>query len=524
MPIKTADTLHNRIKDKFCRGRSHLKQELATTCHSIALSLDVWTSENQLAILGVIGHWITPDFEKREELLEFAEIRGPHSGENMAEVLFTTLEELQIAPKLLTITGDNAGNNGTLCDYLHAELLRQYDDEDDQFRMKPLMRFRGRHSFIPCLAHVINIICKDVLASLKAGSAREARVILDELAAQKDQAFTSTHSVKGAIVRIRLLVLWIARSPQRRQEWRKVSPTKDIGYDVDTRWNSTYTMISDALRLRKELSQFVRNHPEVHALQLSDEEWLTLEQVAKVLKPFWDHTNTVSTACPTIVESLPIYWNLDDLLDDIKKAEGDFEDITFEIREAVDKGIQKMNKYAKRMDNNILYYVASVLDPRIKTSFIEAQMSAPDAQLIISQVREFLQKDYPFHPIPPSDPERPPGMSETMWKTLRKVQPSQKTLVSDIDRYMDSLPVGWSHHLIGDGDPEWVLKWWRANAFDYPLMAQAARDYLSVPSAEVGVERQFSDARDVLGLRRHCMNAETMRWLMLLKEVYGKQS
>jgi hypothetical protein len=283
-------------------------------------------------------------------------------------------------------------------------------------------------------------------------------------------------------------------------------------------------MISDALRLRKELSQFVRNHPEVHTLQLTDEDWLTLEQVGKVLKPFWDHTNTVSKACPTIMESLPIYWNLDDLLDNIKKAEGDFEDVTVEIQDAAEKGIRKMNKFAKRMDDNILYYVASILDPRIKTSFIEAQMSAPDAQLIMSQVREFLQKDYPFYPIPPSGPERPPGMSEIMWKTLRKVQPSQETLISDIDRYMDSPPVGWSHRLIGDGDPEWVLKWWRANAFDYPLMAQAARDYLSVPSAEVGVERQFSDARDVLGLRRHCMNAETMRWLMLLKEVYSIRS
>lgn len=131
---------------------------------------------------------MTPDFENSEELLEFIEIHGPHSGENMAEVLLTTLEELQIAPKLLKIARDNAGNNGTLCDYLHAELLRQYDDEDDRFRMKPLMRFRCRHSFIPCLAHVINIICKDVLGAFKAGSAREAKVILDELAAQKDQA------------------------------------------------------------------------------------------------------------------------------------------------------------------------------------------------------------------------------------------------------------------------------------------------------------------------------------------------
>ncbi len=68
-----------------------------------------------------------------------------------------------------------------------------------------------------------------------------------------------------------------------------------------------------------------------------------------------------------------------------------------------------------------------------------------------------------------------------------------------------------------------ALKWWKANAFDFPLMAQAARDYLPVPSAEVGVERLFSGARDVLGLRRHSMNAETMRWLMLLKGFYDNK-
>ena len=62
------------------------------------------------------------------------------------------------------------------------------------------------------------------------------------------------------------------------------------------------------------------------------------------------------------------------------------------------------------------------------------------------------------------------------------------------------------------------------NAFEFPLMAQALRDYLPVPSAEVGVERLFSDARNVLGIRRHCLNAETMRWLMLLKGYYDKQS
>jgi hypothetical protein len=84
-PIKTADTLRNRVQREFLNRRDRLKQDLAYTCHSISLSLDLWTSENQVSFLGVIGHWLTHDFEKREELLDFIEIEGRHSGENLAE-------------------------------------------------------------------------------------------------------------------------------------------------------------------------------------------------------------------------------------------------------------------------------------------------------------------------------------------------------------------------------------------------------------------------------------------------------
>jgi hypothetical protein len=44
-------------------------------------------------------------------------------------------------------------------------------------------------------------------------------------------------------------------------------------------------------------------------------------------------------------------------------------------------------------------------------------------------------------------------------------------------------------------------------------MATAARDYLAIPASEVAVERLLIRKRSI-GLRRHSLNAETMRKLV----------
>ena len=91
-----------------------MKQELNTTCHSIALSLDLWTSETQLAILGVMGHRLTADFEK-EKLLEFIDIERVHSGENFSEFLVMMLEEFQNFLPLRVTTPETMGHCANFC-------------------------------------------------------------------------------------------------------------------------------------------------------------------------------------------------------------------------------------------------------------------------------------------------------------------------------------------------------------------------------------------------------------------------
>ncbi len=54
-------------------------------------------------------------------------------------------------------------------------------------------------------------------------------------------------------------------------------------------------------------------------------------------------------------------------------------------------------------------------------------------------------------------------------------------------------------------------------------MSAAARDCLAVSGSEVAVEKAFSEGRNVLGLRRHSMSAETMRILILSKDMYSHE-
>ena len=55
-------------------------------------------------------------------------------------------------------------------------------------------------------------------------------------------------------------------------------------------------------------------------------------------------------------------------------------------------------------------------------------------------------------------------------------------------------------------------------------MFQATRDFLPVPGAEVDVERLFNITREILGLRRGSMSAETLRALILIKEYMRRQA
>jgi hypothetical protein len=229
--------------------RRDIAQELDKTCKSFSISFDGWGANNHIHILAVIAHWLTPEWERRSTVIEFAEMVGGRSGEAMAELFMESIgpdhekeiEEVQgdkitittekrvglnCAQKLFAVCGDNASPNDTFCDHVHQRLLREYDDNPVSTAGLPRCRFHGRDSRIRCTAHIIALVVGDILAKLKSGTHKEAAELVAK-ATENDGAFClSDCSALSVYQKVRAFVLWVQGSDERRASWRKICPAE----------------------------------------------------------------------------------------------------------------------------------------------------------------------------------------------------------------------------------------------------------------------------------------------------------
>jgi hypothetical protein len=176
---------------------------------------------------------------------------------------------------------------------------------------------------------------------------------------------------------------------------------------------------------------------------------------------------------------------------------------------------EKFEKYNGYIDKCPLYFIALVLNPRIKGSLI--QLEYPNGDIKLADICKTLHKLY-IADKAITQLEYSSSLNKTWESRLLSKVYKTTAPVSNIDRYFDSPVVDWD----GGDDPHWILKWWKANTTIYPLMSQVARDYLAIQAAEVDVERLFSESRNLIGLRRHSIAPETMKAILFLRNEYRR--
>jgi len=124
----------------------------------ISLAADTWTSPNKLACLAIVAYWISDSWQMEEVLIGFEEIRGSHTGANMAGIINDVLARYRIQDRILGFTTDSASNNRTLTEALNNawSLLS--------------VEWCQLENHIPCMGHVVQLILGAFMSSIKVKS------------------------------------------------------------------------------------------------------------------------------------------------------------------------------------------------------------------------------------------------------------------------------------------------------------------------------------------------------------------
>lgn len=451
---------------------------------------------------------------------------GSHTGDNLAEAVYSCLSELGVELKLHTITADNSNNNVTMMSVLHQRLL-----EKASLASTNNLLFEGEPSLVRCLAHVIDLVFKEIFKNLKADTISNAEAICDSISNGiiSDDVRSGSFSV---IQKVRVLAIWISRHSGRKQTWRRIcqitnSSERYIPCDVASRWNSTYYMLQGALDAQTQVTEFIRLDPEISFLRLTPADYTTIREIARFLLLLFEaSTRVLSSSRPQISFSLSVYWELFDLLQAFSDREENFSDCQDDIAEAAKAGMLKFQKYYSFMDESDTYYTATILDPRFNLKWLKKMLGKEDYELIVGDIRSQLHAQYGhlsainMELVTESMKNRADSklnMTLSTQSQMTQAMGQSISQTSDIDRYFDSEVMGDIH---GAGtDEKWLLNWWCRHTAEYPCMAAAARDFLAIPTSKAAAERLFSEARDILGPRKQVMSAERLRVLMLAKNM-----
>ncbi|OJT08548.1 hypothetical protein TRAPUB_554 [Trametes pubescens] len=533
----------------------------------IHICVDGWTSPNIMSFLGVTAHWHR-DGEIEHIILDFIRLTNGHTGKYLAEKLVECLTGYGIEKKVLAVTVDNADNNTTMLKEMHT-LVKE---------------LRGPMARVRCFGHVLNLVVKaimsmflrkpkakadagvqaghddedadlaalddpedvdedDLEAAQEADQAREDAddALLDDMANNNvDVALTAQDIKEGrlAVEKVTKLSKKVWNSPPVRAALATLTHdapdihSEVLVHSVATRWNTVAAVIERALELQEvlgdlcDMAQF--NKPRGVRLRrfiLTDDDWMLLDQLHRLLDPFVYSTNEISHSSRGLVHEVIPFMDL--LTEHVDEFIAD-DTLHPAVRGAAKRGRAILDKYYTLTDTTIVYRIAMMLHPRYKTQYFKDQSWPEDwiteARAIIEKewTSNYKPKDAPapadIPAVPAPSASRPgPGRrsaaasaaSVSTRKRFAAIGGAAKAgCVDALKKYLEEPPA----ETVTDPLKYWdlVLKSSSESSGEHAL-ARMAIDFLSAPAILTDAERAFSRSRLTVSRLRHSLADESVR-------------
>ncbi|KAF8056202.1 hypothetical protein N665_1275s0013 [Sinapis alba] len=255
-PVSRRTSTRDIVK-MYLQRKNAMKKWFVANKQRVSLTTDIWKAK------------ITLDacWRLKKLIIGFKHV-SDHKGQTISKVLLDVLADWGIE-KIFCVTVDNATANSSALRKFHSQFSSVSDDA---------LVLDGELLHMRCCAHIINLIVKDGLTN----------------------ANESVNAVRNAVVYVRGSGNRLISFQQKVESGRMTRGSLPL--DVTTRWNSTYLMLSIALKFRvafdkmEEEDKLKRTGPPQYT------DWKAIERLGRFLVIFYNSTLVVSasTTPPTL--------------------------------------------------------------------------------------------------------------------------------------------------------------------------------------------------------------------------------
>ncbi|CDY45808.1 BnaC03g16310D [Brassica napus] len=324
----------------YVEKKEALKRWFLCNKQRVSITTDIWVSQTTGASYMVITvHYIDALWRLKKLIIGFKHITS-HKGQTIATVLLDCLVEWGIR-KVFCITVDNATANSSALRKFHTAFELVSDQS---------LVLDGEFFHMRCSAHIINLIVRDVMAEIDQTVA----------AIRNDISYVRSHTNR-------------LRSFELKVDSGKIT-RGSLPLDVKTRWNSTYLMLSTALKFKVAFdkmeaedrlyndyfSELENGSKRVGPPQHKD--WDAVEKLCRFLLIFYNSTLVVSAS--TSLNAHKCYGEIVTIAANLMELITNYDP---ELSSKATEMFKKFDKYWDGLKNmNKMLMVATVFDPTKK--------------------------------------------------------------------------------------------------------------------------------------------------------------
>lgn len=267
--------------------------------------------------------------------------------------------------------------------------------------------FDPKQKRLRCFGHIINLVVKAFLYGKDPGIEDDDDI--DMMLGKKENmdgnldSMTETEQLlywrkRGPYGRLRNIITFICRTPQRREDFAKL--TRETSPDIkvfapiaanDTRWNGDFRAIKRALELRVSIETYTIRYLRTLLRDdfLEPLDWTELEDILRILEPF--HRLILELEGRRQNGALwDVFPAMDELLNHLETCKTTYEAAgSLHLTTSIKLAWSKLDKYYSLTEFNPVLYAAVALHPSMKMDYFKIAWDAHPAW--IKSARDIIQ-------------------------------------------------------------------------------------------------------------------------------------